>query len=486
MATFATLSTELQDIIIADLALKDLCHLSRTCKANRALTLPLIYRAITLSWSKKNESQANAAVTLLVNILENPFLASLVEQLHFLTDGSFSIRTRLGSADMIPDTSLELRKQKQEDIPEAALYQALERLDRLNLSAWKEEVRSGGLDASIAVLILCCPKLKVLEIGVDLLVGNTLLPRAFRHLLSGKEPSSLERIHLAGDMGEWCIAPQEFKLDMALSLPCFYLPAIQELKLCLSDLTFANDETRGEHVEEPWLMVAPLPTEPPSALHLNRLHLVHSLARPAILTAILSNTPNLCHLDYEFDAWGEGKDPILDASELARAITCVRTTLKHLRIRITPFLDRDRQILENLPAVWTSGALGSFATFHALRYLEVTPVILYGQIYWEENEPPLGSMLPASLETLCLTDDLQSVCVNNTWWGLTGNSFYKMVEHLIVRDRANAVPKLKELVMDVPDSLGFDDDAWRPAHTDELRKRCEIQGLRCTVSEQYP
>ena len=264
--------------------------------------------------------------------------------------------------------------------------------------------RDSDLDFIIAIIIVHCPNLRLLHLGVDLLHENTFLPKVCYHYFGLEAGASisvlmkLEGVHLAQDIryGSSYDKSEPLTLSLSLCLPFFYVPSLETLSAPLPD-------SIGYH--RPPLPHTEWPTSTPPISIVRTLDLHNTRAKPATLAFLLAQTPHLRSLRYNH--WCDYMDQEkLDCAQLRNALHSVSSTLAELTISLDPFSNEAAATDEINTWVVDQRGIGSLAFLPHLTKLEIALPIL---IDWSgESGLSLEDVLPSTLEVLCLRDD----CVN--------------------------------------------------------------------------
>jgi hypothetical protein len=411
MAGYLALPNEIRDLIV--LSSRDFSRLSRTSKAMREVLLPRLYNKISLRWEAfKSPPRVS---NLLETLAQAPDLAEKVEELSFygenyLTQVASVKQERFPYERNILSYLVDAKPQANaNDTSIEPFLQRARRSTRLPQAEW-DSVLSGQdtLDIMTAAIIVLCSNLRVLYLDSGFLNHNTVLASIIHHhfLNYGNECSTpafmkLKKVYLGQDLSSWDSTNLKL-LEFSLSacLPIFYLPALEQLSAPLPDSTGVSGLSPPTTV---W------PTINPPACTVRTLDLRKSRAKAATLSFVLTRTPHLQSLHYEYCPWLEaGPEERLDCSEVCRALEPLGHTLTGLTISLSPFSSRADEVEEGVVWINSGRGIGSLTFLSRLTKLEISlPVLLS----WEgDTGLGLKDVLPFSLEDMCIRDD----CISHT------------------------------------------------------------------------
>lgn len=377
----------------------DLLSLSRVNKRLNELANPVIYSSIQFTWTKL---VTPPVIIFLRSILSRPQLAEHVQ--HLTLEGDLSFYRCWNSNSPLPKLSWTEA--------EATLGLATGLVNKLQLpytEDWIRELCEGTMDAIMAFLLARLPKLRSLVVAENYTWELERMGAMFRSALYKEAPVSwLSGFH---QLEEVSVSMHEMYRSVNITprlLPFFYLPSIRALDLVLEDpVTFA------------W------PAGTPNITNLCSLKLQH-IREPA-LKCILSATPNLRVLDWEFvlsesqvlkQASEHLLDPALaDLDVIVDALTPVRATLVDLTIRAS--VRRSMSLYE--PVVQIRGSLAGLVEFDKVERFAVALPFLAGEII-PNNSFRISERVPRNIRTLVVRNDL---CIyTDEFWVYTNGATY--------------------------------------------------------------
>jgi hypothetical protein len=410
-----SLPIELKSLIFTHLSSQDLLALSATCRALHAIVHPVAYHHITLTWdnSPSQPSKAPVLQRLLRTLIEKPELASRVKKLDlrakncmrdFSDQGKFKVN--------VPENEVEL------DDAELTFFQSVVRdLGLMDKGTWDASPDHGTQRhfTMLGLLLAHCPQLEQLHMSVALLLPHEWFESLVHQgLISGGRKAAwmrgLKKFRLTCDPGSETFEPGFLGLEKVFLWP-FCLPVVEELEIAhledpvsLADMNAA--ESNGEDYTAKWW---PIDT-PPSLTNLTSLRLTRCSAEPHTLDLVLRQTPSLRVL--ELDRIQHPVHAAFDLDTLKAALLHVAPMLERLSVRwqIYPIQEIDVPAgmrLVDSPPLSAVGRLGNFMAFSRLTDLEISLPTLFGA---EDPKAgvfyPLSAVLPPTLQTLIITDDL--------------------------------------------------------------------------------
>ncbi|KAK7978043.1 hypothetical protein PG996_004088 [Apiospora saccharicola] len=361
---------EIINPILAFCSPADILSLSRVNKRLNDLANHVLYSDIQFTWTVE---ATPPVIIFLRSILSRPQLAEHVQSLTLAGDLSW---TEAESAlDLATDLVNKLQLPYTED--------------------WTRELREGIMDATMAFLLARLTKLRSLVISENYTRELERIGAMFRSALYKEAPASwlsdfhqLEEVSVSNFV--WYGTYRNANTPHLL--PFFYLPTIRSLDLMLDNpVTFA------------W------PVGTPNITNLSSLKLQH--VREPALKCILSATPNLRVLDWEFmhserqtttQASEHLLNPALaDLDMIVDALTPVRATLVDLTIRAS--IIHSASLYE--PVVQVRGSLAGLVEFDKVERFAVALPFLAGDII-PNNSFRIWERVPRSIRTLVLRNDL--------------------------------------------------------------------------------
>lgn len=430
--SLGSLPRELFDAVMSNIEDRaDFSSLSRTCKAIRSLTIQLVFENVTMLWANNvrqrydvrdsqmiaNLRKQNSRVTetepgcecprldlLLRSILENPKLGNYVQKINLQCFGWD--RARFGRKPSLPPP------------PDTDEYQALVlaamRRTGISKSRLKEHfelgLKTNEIDIAIDFLIVLCPNIESLTLSVDIVARNPVLRLLLEDYAWSPDTSEciLRLQHLKdiqfgtgthrGECGNTLdtLVRTEPGRDLLLQLhSCFNILSLPELKEAQLSLPLLI----GVWEREAYRL--PVEAKPSSTMQVLRLH--QCAIEPSFLQSLLNLTPFITHLEYEFELYSYIK---MQAQDLAPALSCIKRSLKHLKITLDMWSTGDQfmgQYLEfNEEYEYIEGHC-SLRELVALETVTIPSCILLG--WTNSKSPDLVDVLPENLVSICLTDD---------------------------------------------------------------------------------
>jgi len=308
-----------------------------------------------------------------------------------------------------------------------------------------------GVDVSQALR----PNLVSLDLGFHIGDDVVYLPEILWKLSSGGADSQalgcrkLRNVHL----GHVHIASEEEQpsdrwsrvkhlhphLDWRGYWAFFWCPNIQKIEMSLMDETALTGFQKAVSL--------------PVCSTLTTLRLGESSVKPDTLAKLLSCTPALRRLDYEY--WVRDQAFItVDCASLSAALNSVKSTLEHLRFFCQ---------MHSPGSVDVFGKC-NFRDYPVLSSLHVPPAVILGgdASLWSRIE----EVMPSSLEELCFVDD----DLLEFW---SPKELIPLLDDFFQGDWRARTPKLRRV-------YATDNKSWLDAYgTDYLRMLSEQNGLEC-------
>lgn len=335
---------------------------------------PLLYSSIKWKW----ETGSVPPIQLFLrSILNRPELGDHVRIIE-LTGNSWD-KWRAHPPPKIPVNDAGL------DIIEGAI----ERLKVPFSELWISELRSGTMDAFVAVLLSKAPKVETLTFSPEFTKEFLIMGQVLRAALFEPRITALPRFDHLKRVSYNDPVDGELKNRICNTvdvLTLFYLPSIQNL--CA-------------RVENPAALA--WPTTAPDSSSLTTLTLAQ--AREPLLGHILSVTTGLRSLQWHWvhevstvKSDLQNTSSVIDLGRFAQAISQVRGTLSDLVI--TAYVDAHH----DEPEICIIGDLTSLVSFDNLVYVEVPVPVIMGTFSINTTRR-LEDTLPRNIEHLALTDD---------------------------------------------------------------------------------
>ena len=290
--------------------------------------------------------------------------------------------------------------------------------------SWSSTLKAGSADPLIALLLTQVPNLQELSLGTPF---GSQWPRRVLGLFTS-QPSNRHHYNFA-NLRKVSYQGDKDLFDFNQVVPCFFLPSIEAIILdrCKDKWTWDNLDHNRKRIYYPM---------PKHGSKVTTLNFERSLFKPSIIRGIVRSCPALrsftfsLHQAQRLDL--EESLAVLDPPMLLDAINSARKSLVHLKLGISSFefyhwlLGTQRQ--PTIPPI------GSFRTFTNLSTLEISLIILLGNL--EARTPVLADILPRALQSLKLRND------HLTYWHWNPQNLYPLLMALAV-DSAARLPQLK-------------------------------------------
>ena len=329
-----------QELIVSVLELlktTDLHAVSLVCKFLHLIAESFLYSNIRLSW---RQSRIPQMVLFLRSILRQPILASHVQSvaLNGFHPGCMATWER----DGVPKISLT-----EQESQEAITFVRKISPHIPYAKLWEQELRSGTMDAFLAVLLSRLPNLTHLNLDPYFASIMPITGMVLRSSLCDSKSvdhtlPTFQRLLTVSFIVWWESGGLKNSLDI---LPLFYLPNIQHLSVSIGSPAYFS-----------W----PAPWRPDgSNIRSLDLHYI----RNGHLGQILSVTPKLEKLEWEWyyceDSLDELLNPIINLDTIMQDLAHVKNTLTDLVIRES--VDRDPPMWTGYPPTSIQGSLEGFA-----------------------------------------------------------------------------------------------------------------------------
>ncbi|KAF1993646.1 hypothetical protein P154DRAFT_63032 [Amniculicola lignicola CBS 123094] len=205
------------------------------------------------------------------------------------------------------------------------------------------------------------------------------------------------------------------------------------------------------------------PAHTPYAPSLTTLRFLDSGVSMRTLGAILSCTPNLKTLQYDYY---NSAETLVDWKDLEHALSPIKNTLSSFSMNFTAHY--------TVSAVWNdhgSPLLSnncSFKHFPGLILLSIPPLVLLSHNY--AHAPDLADLLPTNLQTLTWKSG-----VAPRWEWTSSELLPKMREFLTGGSWKEATPRLNKV------QLVHREIWWKDSDIVQLREKCQAEGLHFKV-----
>jgi hypothetical protein len=381
----------------------------------------------------------------------------------------------------------------------------------------------------VALVILRCTNLQWLDVDAGLLAGNKAVPIALRHwyknsIATGREGASVKGLQADAmtvvpghDLSESRGSAQEeshrvsssathlitkvqadayralkrvdiasfgsdrgpyygWQLHVRVLLMCLRFPAVEELRVHHLSPSFKRDSDGRAIVDEGWNELSEEDAELQHAVQLRTLRLIGcSIGTPG-LRRILSLTPKITRLEYDYYAEGYeyhkshlewSRYGTLNGEKLRGALDCVRQTLQYLTVTITP-------IQEHEYVCWISRERCVLHDFPSLRELSLPLPVLCGDSQMGLPLPLLAELLPKSLEVLSFTDTEVEM-----YYTYETRDLLEMLE-IFVTSCHETTPRLRLLKLEVldEDSMYY----WTDEESKRVTELCRNAGVASEIT----
>jgi hypothetical protein len=417
-------------------SIADFSLLTRTCKALYAFFLPRIYH--TINWCWEDGQPSPPYHLLLRTLLSNTQLAEAVKVLRFRGGGVVRIHEWQDSGceasydHWKSARSIYVDGQRAKSAfsskEHCMAVQLIENMAASGPLEWKTEFDRGNVDLFVALIVYRTQTIEQLDLGFGFLHHATFLPRFFRQLNHACKASD--------------IYPQLTSVKLGLDGPRTPHGVYAHLDLFRLFFHLPHLTTIDTILMEPIVFAWPSPKILPRPELLTTLRLQKCTASEDTLGKILSCTPSLNHLTYDYyrmvacgpphwecyDAIYHDDDStrptiLIHAPRLSRALASVKNTLEELVVKIHFEATMYDSITHDCDAQFLCGIIGRLKCLEQmsrLRHLEIPWALLLG---WDpdlrgSNGPgdidsaagfsPIvwADVLPPAIRCLRLRDDL--------------------------------------------------------------------------------
>lgn len=381
MPSLDTLPTEILNLILNNTCSGTQHQLISTCRQLKTQVAPILYRDVTLHVREEDQKSLDSRIACFFRtIRDNQSLALYVRDLSVKGHRPPGIEVGYIPADddkkdTADQTDYQPARKKlvyetcDTNTVTAAMLQRLENLEVLHLEYpfWSE---NGFLSV---IYQNCLKKLRKINLGIMFPLFPT------------------------GRYGEiWEQMQGSNQIDMNQLRSLMSLPLIESITCVASD----GEKGRDEKEEIEWEAMPP-------AQNLTSLKFRRSKLTPRALGKILSATPNIGQLEYEF--WIDGKlneEPAqyYDCAQLDNALKPVRNILERLRLNVLHHGDHTVMYLNGWS--WRTevrGILRSLAYFTQLTHLHIPHLFLLGRTIEEADRVKFVDILPRSLKFLSIS-----------------------------------------------------------------------------------
>lgn len=363
----------------------DLQSLCLSCRAIRPHAEPLLYSRVDLVWL----DEIPPILLLLRTILTRPDLAKHVKTVNL---GGNLTQTVPGFTRYSALPRLQ--------VSPAELERPITFVEVLGLpvgSKWVEELRSGGMDAFVAVFLSQLCNVQTLAISGNFSRHVYFVGEVFRSALCGSRAHSLPSFEYLREVSVRKLKDPDgngngHTRNTERMFPLSYLPAVQDMTLA-----FDNPLSKSRNDFAPWQWPGP---QRPVPSRLKSLNL--TLVREPYLGQFLSVTTEIEILTWEWYYEEYGLDniikPVVDLDHVINALFYLRASLKCLTISA---LTGRRGFAIEEPLIEVIGSLQALSEFTALRKLQI-PLPFLAASLSPHRAIPLASSLPKNLDYLII------------------------------------------------------------------------------------
>jgi hypothetical protein len=419
MSPITDLPTELLEYIVLDLDSRDAVNLAQTCKTLHTVALPAAYNTITLLWDNTSEDDEYGGTdddrkvpkiqALVRTLKKKPQYINWVKNLEFIAENclEYNFEDVLGYG--FPRIDYDMKDEEWMD----EMFSVYADPEDTSVQ-WPELDDEHARHMLVALLIgICQARLESLTIAWEFFPFNQWFPTMMKHGIAKNATeddgpkwfANLKTVRVEleeSDMAEaW---GQNFLEPQGTLLLFFYLPVVESLQIiaCSKRDDYGNVSSEEEGVD----LTFEWPLELPPVPHtLTTLRLVRSSMDPLTIHHLLRQATNL--RVFEYDCYTHPHFAPLQLSILKDALRHIHSTLTDLIVRYQHY---NSELAYN-PARETEnavgGSLGPLHDFPVLTNLTISFPVLFGtEAVALDNTPSLANFLPATLETLTITDDL--------------------------------------------------------------------------------
>jgi hypothetical protein len=317
---------------------------------------------------------------MLRTVLAKPLYAEYIKHLKFDADG---FRGNTGS--WFRPSQLHPSDPGLVDL----IVRALEEFDLPHWITWVGAIERNEVDATMAILLLHCPHLSSLTLGLDFVRENEHLPQLLAQVFNSPTMDIFNHLRTVR-IGAWRTQAEVIATKHVRRLPRFVDWRLYFAFLKCSSLQNISMNLLEEVCKEGFRHVE-LSRQLTS---LTCMRLLESSIAPSTLAKLLTCTPALTHLEYDYHVYYGN---YLDSDELDVAFNAVKDTLDVLSFTCHVY-SGECAMPEELEDPFVTGRY-TIADFSKLSTLHVSPCILLG---WEtEDAPLLATVLPRTLQHIC-------------------------------------------------------------------------------------
>ncbi|MCJ1415429.1 hypothetical protein MMC32_001761 [Xylographa parallela] len=470
MAQLTALPIELMLHVFGYLDVVELVALSSTHTSLYSVAQPVLYREIKETWYYESKPRDPPIYLLLRTLAERPELGAHVEHL------TFEGKPQRGYLLSESEDAISFRRDDR-----SPLIKLMYELKVSPLYKWIRLLNSGSMDVFVALLLSRLSNLKCLRLGFHfqfnapctiVVLRSGLMRYDSKDTRSRINFRQLREVSFCQDMID-----TRYRWLGGL-LPNGKTASIPVYPDDLEPLLFSGTI----HKLTMWLDGEPYlswPGQRSSPSNLKTLILHHSEGKEHTLNSVLSQLESLEDLEYHYRSASEEEleqnlQFPLDCALLSEALAQVKNTIKNIKISVYSMSNFWH---EPRPAEWgISNHLESFGDYRHLRSLTV-PLVMFLGWYPVMSKAELVKALPASLEGICLTDDLFAL---DGWsWLLTQTEYLAHFRDYRYKWRQHA-PSLRYLSKKVDCVM-----AWQWGHMEKQKATIKPQQHVICAATEY-
>lgn len=410
----ARLPTDCWNIILGHLERHDIALICATSQDLRASSENFLYRHVSLDWTNPPFDQV---LSLFQTTCERPELAAHIQHVSMLPNRLVDPSPH-GLEPWVPPPI-----RRTVDQSSASFHNALGTAHGIMARAqfpaseeWTRALENGDVYALVAVFLSQLHNLQTLRLDYTFVWQAGWPGRMLKHSLLSRTDHGLSRFsHLTHvEYGLNAPPPPTFDDELYDHMegfpPChpdqfqpwFYLPSLKSLEIWLQNL----DESL--EVQPSTRQRCSRPNNLPC---LKKLVLTQASISEEIIGRLLCRTESLesVHLGLVYHSLQKPRrEPLIQGSALLEGLLSIRHTVKHLSVGLEFYPRIIGEVWnDSSPQPLLDPFRGILKRFTCLRSAEIPLPMLFG---WNKDQTPnMAELLPDSLESLCLRQDLLAV-----------------------------------------------------------------------------
>lgn len=410
----ATLPQDCWNVILSHLARHDIALICATSQGLRASSEHLLYRHVSLDWTNPPFDQV---LTLLQATHGRPELAAHIRHVSMLPSRLVDPSPH-GLEPWAPPEIQRTVSQSSKSFHNG-LDAARDIVSRAQFSSpeeWTAALESGDVYAFVAIFLSQLHNLQTLRLDYTFVWQFGWPGRMLKHSLLATTDHGLSQFSDLTHVEYGLNAPPPPTFDDELYdymegfPPChpeqfeawFYLPSLESLEIWLQNLHEVLDVQHG---------TGQLCTWPSNLPRLKHLVLTQTSITEEQVAHLLCQTESLesFHLGLVYHCFQKPRrEPLVQGSALLEGLMSIRHTVEHLSIGLEFYPRRIGEVWnDSNPQPLLDPFRGILKRFPRLRSAEIPIPMLFG---WNKDQTPnMTELLPDSLETLCLRQDLLAV-----------------------------------------------------------------------------